>query len=184
MNDEDDDYHSYETLFLDRDGVINRRIVDDYVTSVEKFEFLPAVLDALKIFAKNFKNIIVVTNQQGIGKGLMDDSDVQEIHDFMVESIEEAGGRIDGIYYCGSLKEEEDERRKPGIGMALDAKRDFPDIDFSKSIMIGDTMSDMKFGKNAGMYTVLTVPDNYNDESDELIDEIHNGLYGFALELE
>ena len=59
------------TLFLDRDGVINRRIVDDYVKSWDQFKFLPGVPDAIKRLAGVFGRIIVVSNQQGIGIGLM-----------------------------------------------------------------------------------------------------------------
>jgi len=184
MSDESDDYHSYSALFIDRDGVINQRINDGYVTSPADFNFLPGVLDALKIFQTKFHRIFIVTNQQGIGKGIMSEKDLEEIHNYMLEEFEEAGVKIDKIYYCTALKEENSPCRKPEIGMALEAKEDFPEIDLSKSVMIGDTTSDMKFGKNAGMKTVLTVPDNYSDENDTFIDEVHNGLFGFALELE
>lgn len=184
MNEEDDDYHSYSTLFLDRDGVINRRINDGYVTEPSEFEFLPGVIDALKILTTKFQRIFIVTNQQGIGKGLMSDSDLEDVHAYMLEVFEENEIKIDKIYVCSALIDSNDPCRKPEIGMALQAKEDFPEIDLSYSVMVGDTMSDMKFGKNAGMKTVLTVPDNYSDENDGLIDEIHNGLYGYALEIE
>jgi len=184
MSDESDDYHSYSTLFVDRDGVINRRITDGYITSPSDFEFLPGVIDALKIFQNKFQRIFIVTNQQGIGRGLMSVGDLDEIHNFMLEEFKKEGIKIDKIYYCPALETDDDPCRKPNIGMALEAKEDFPEIDLTKSVMVGDTSSDMKFGRDAGMHTVLTVPDNYSDENDKLIDEVHNGLYGFALELE
>ena len=68
------------TLFLDRDGVINVRIIDGYVTKIEEFEFLPNVIEALRIFKNKFKYIIVVTNQQGVGKGIMKFEDVEEVN--------------------------------------------------------------------------------------------------------
>jgi D-glycero-D-manno-heptose 1,7-bisphosphate phosphatase len=184
MSEEDDDYHSFSALFLDRDGVINRRIPDAYVTEPSEFEFLPNVIEALQILSKKFNRIFIVTNQQGIGKGLMSEGDLDDIHASMLDTFEENEIRIDKIYVCPALKEDNDPCRKPNIGMALQAQEDFPDIDLENSVMVGDTTSDMRFGKNAGMKTVLTVPDNYSDENDSLIDEIHNGLYGYALEIE
>jgi len=70
-------------LFLDRDGVINVRLIDDYVKRKEEFEFLEGSLEAFKIFAKHFDKIVVVTNQQGIGKGLMSEGDLEKIHSYM-----------------------------------------------------------------------------------------------------
>ncbi|NOX86952.1 MAG: HAD family hydrolase [Chlorobi bacterium] len=148
------------TLFIDRDGVINRRPVGDYVKKWDEFEFLPGVPEALAQLSGIFGRIIVVTNQQGIGKGLMTSGDLEEIHRKMVDKIGKAGGRIDAIYFCPDLEGEAENCRKPGTGMAERAKADFPEIDFSRSIMAGDTENDMLFGKNAGMITVLI---NTND---------------------
>jgi histidinol-phosphate phosphatase family protein len=143
------------SLFLDRDGVINRRLVDDYVKSPDEFEFLPGVLEAIALFAQKFRHIFIITNQQGIGKGLMTENDLAEIHQKMQEEIEAAGGRIDAIYYCPSLASVNSPRRKPAPGMALQAKKDFPDVDFSKSVMAGDSVSDMEFARNAGMHALF-----------------------------
>jgi histidinol-phosphate phosphatase family protein len=146
------------TLFLDRDGVINRRIVDDYVKTWDQFEFLPGVLDSMKPFHQVFGRIIVVSNQQGVGKGLMTDKDVQAIHQQMVQEINHAGGQIDAVYYAPHLKSDRSFMRKPNVGMALKARKQFPDIRFNHSLMAGDSLSDMIFGKRAGMKTVLISP--------------------------
>ena len=143
------------TLFLDRDGVVNVRLIDDYVKNLEEFEFLPGVLDAFKIFAEKFGRIIIVTNQQGVGKGLMTLEDVEKVHEFMVKEIENQQGRVDKIYVCPQLKSDTDNFRKPSPRMAFMAQHDYPEIDFDKSVMIGDSNSDIEFGKNAGMYTIL-----------------------------
>jgi len=143
------------TLFLDRDGVINRRIVDDYVKHWDDFEFLPGVLESFPIFAKKFKRIFIVTNQQGVGKGLMTNEAVEEVHRKMKTEIESMNCPIDAIYYCPSLAAENSPRRKPNPGMAHQAKQEFPDINLSKSIMVGDSPSDIEFGINAGMKTVF-----------------------------
>ena len=143
-------------LFLDRDGVINRRIADDYVRNLSQFEWLPGAIDAIVKLGKRFRYVIVVTNQQGIDKGLMSAEDVAEIHDYIIEQVQAAGGRIDRIYCCPSLETASDPNRKPGIGMGLQAKRDFPDIDFSRSLMIGDSLSDMLFAEKLGMAYIHT----------------------------
>ncbi|MBI1305846.1 MAG: HAD-IIIA family hydrolase [Bacteroidetes bacterium] len=139
------------TLFLDRDGVINVNRDNDYVKSWEEFEFIGGSLEAIKYFSEVFGRIVVVTNQQGIGKGLMTDEDLSVIHTNMLESISNAGGRIDKIYYCPELAETKPKCRKPETGMGLQAKKDFPEIEFNTSIMVGDSEKDMNFAERLGM---------------------------------
>jgi len=148
------------TLFLDRDGVINHRIVDDYVKTWEQFEFLPGSLEAMPLFRQRFGRIIVVSNQQGVGKGLMSDNQVTALHQQMAEEIGKAGGRVDTVFYSPHLQSDRSFMRKPNIGMALKARKQFPEIRFSKSVMAGDSISDMFFGKRAGMKTVLISTDS------------------------
>ena len=142
------------TLFLDRDGVINKKIDNDYVKQWIEFEFIEGVLDALKFLNTVFGNIIVVTNQQGIGKKLYRKEDLEIIHKNMLYEIAYHGGKIDKVYFSPYLKSENHPFRKPGIGMALKAKEDISTINFKQSIMVGDSMSDMEFGRNAGMKTI------------------------------
>ena len=160
------------TLFLDRDGVINRRIVDGYVTSWEEFEFLPGVLEALKTFAQRFKYIFVITNQQGVGKGLMTMDQVDAIHDRMCTEIEANGGLIDGILVCPQLASEPDNYRKPKPDMAYMAREICPDIDLNKTIMVGDGQTDIEFGHNAGTKTIFIGDENpaADDSFPSLID--------------
>lgn len=147
------------TLFLDRDGVINKKLDNDYVKHWVEFEFLDGVFDALKYLNGIFGRIVVVTNQQGIGKGLYRTEDLELIHKNMIYEINYHGGRIDKVYFSPYLNAENHPTRKPGTGMALLAKKDFPEIDFSKSLMIGDSMSDMAFGNTLGMKTAF-ISDN------------------------
>ena len=142
------------TLFLDRDGVLNVEKEDSYIFHYGEFEFYEGVLDALKRCAAVFGKIVIVTNQRGVGKGLMTAADLQEIHDKMVAEIVLAGGRIDGIYFADSL-DNDHPLRKPNPGMAHAAVRDLPGIDLSRSLMVGNNISDMEFGRNAGMHTVF-----------------------------
>lgn len=149
------------TLFLDRDGVINTRIVDDYVKTWDEFKFADGALDAIKIFSQVFGRIVVVTNQQGIGKGIMTMEQLNAIHKKMMETINKADGRIDKIYTCPFKKETLSVFRKPAVGMGLQAKKDFPEIHFKKSMMIGDSDTDMIFGKRLKMKTVFICENLY-----------------------
>jgi len=142
------------TLFLDRDGVINEEKEQSYVFHYGEFAFYEGSLEALRLLAGIFPRIIVVTNQRGVGKGLMTGEDLADIHGKMAAEVAAAGGRIDAIYYCDSLSDDHP-HRKPNPGMALAAQQDLPEIDFSRSIMVGNNISDMEFGRNAGMHTVF-----------------------------
>jgi D-glycero-D-manno-heptose 1,7-bisphosphate phosphatase len=142
------------TLFLDRDGVINHDKENDYIRDWNEFRFYDTTIQAMAILAKHFNRILVTTNQKGVGKGLMTVIDLDTIHSNMVLKIQEAGGRIDKIYYCSDLSDDSP-NRKPNPGMALQAKQDCAEIDLSKSIIVGNRISDMGFGRNAGIYTVF-----------------------------
>lgn len=142
------------TLFLDRDGVINERLPGDYVKNTGEFRFTEGTLEALRLLAPLFKYIVVVTNQQGIGKGVMTEADLYRIHTHMLNEVSRHGGRIDGVYHCPDLAEDNPACRKPNTGMALQAQRQFPGIDFRYSVMVGDSDSDMEFGTRLGMKCV------------------------------
>lgn len=171
------------TLFLDRDGVINDEIENEYVLSWEGFVFSKGVLETFKMLTEFFGRIIIVSNQRGVGKELMTEEDLIDIHKEMIREVHNAGGKIDKIYYCTD-KNDTCFNRKPNPGMALQAKKDFPDIDFSKSIMVGNKLSDMRFGRNAGMYTVfLTTTNPDTPFPHPYIDAQYAGLLDFALAL-
>lgn len=165
---------NYHTLFLDRDGVINERLPGDYVAHWPDFQFTSRALEALAFFATHFQHIIVVTNQQGIGKGQMSETQLAEIHQKMIQEIEATGGRIDAVYHCPDLSSVVNNCRKPALAMALKAQADFPSINFQTSIMVGDSVSDLEFGQNLGMYTVLI--EGKADELDKLERALANGL--------
>ena len=168
------------TLFLDRDGVINYEKQNDYIHTWSEFKFYEGVFEAMAIFSKKFKHIVVVTNQRGIGKGVTKEEDVIYLHKKMNESIKKNGGRIDAVYFCRDI-DSSSPCRKPNIGMGLQAVRDIPTIDLTKAIMIGNSLSDMQFGKNLGISTVFlptTRPEvNVKDES---IEAVFPSLIAFA----
>ncbi|WP_240377555.1 D-glycero-alpha-D-manno-heptose-1,7-bisphosphate 7-phosphatase [Arachidicoccus soli] len=138
------------TLFLDRDGVLNEDNVGGYVLSVEELQLFDGVTEAMRKFSGIFGTIVVVTNQRSVGKGLLTLEELHRMNAQILEWINEKGGRIDKFYYAPDL-EDDAFNRKPNIGMALQAKKDFPNIDFSKSIMVGNNLSDMQFARNAGI---------------------------------
>ncbi len=168
------------SLFLDRDGVINKRPLNDYVKTIPEFQFIDNVLDSIAVFSSIFKYIFIVTNQQGVGKGVMTSEDLERIHDYMGNEIVRKGGKVDSIYVAPQLKTEKPTMRKPEIGLGLLAKKEFPEIDFLKSIMVGDALTDMLFGKRLKMKTVFIGNDNdimINNSS--LIDYRFNSLFHF-----
>ncbi|MCX6272855.1 MAG: HAD-IIIA family hydrolase [Bacteroidetes bacterium] len=172
------------TLFLDRDGVINRKLHEDYVKSWDEFEFLPGVQEALAIAARLFGKIFIVTNQQCVGRGILSVDALEEIHRKMLEEISHKGGRIDKIYFCPDLRDSGSLYRKPAIGMALQARREHPQIRFRQSVIAGDAVSDMEFGKKTGMFTALisnniSIPRQHPD----LIDALFPDLLSFVSNL-
>ena len=131
----------YSTLFLDRDGVINKQRPHDYVKSPDEFIFIEGTLEALRLLSPLFDHIVIVTNQRGVGKGVMGMDALEEIHASMLATIALRGGRIDNIYVCTATSDSH-KSRKPNIG-------------FSRSFMAGDSISDMLFAKNAGITGVF-----------------------------
>jgi len=142
------------TLFLDRDGVINEKRENDYVKNWGEFSFTNGALVAISRLSNIFGKIIVVTNQRGVGKGIMTEIQLIFIHDNLTKAVNQSGGRIDKIFYCTDLLDTSEDR-KPNIGMAKKAKINYPEIEFRKSIIVGDSLSDMIFGEKLGMQRVL-----------------------------
>lgn len=142
------------TLFLDRDGVLNHDKDKSYIFSYDEFKFYDGVLDAMRFFTATFARIIIVTNQRGVGRGLMTEATLQDIHSRMKAEIEKAGGKIDAIYYC-TADDNMDPNRKPNPGMFFQAQARFPEILPHQSLIVGNNISDMEFGRNAGIHTVF-----------------------------
>ena len=140
--------------FLDRDGVLNRKIENGYVLNPAMLDILPGVPRAVCSLAGRMGRIVIVTNQRAIARGLMSMEDLNAVHSSLLRSIAEAGGRIDAILFCPHEKSAGCACRKPAIGLAMEARKQFPEIDFSRSILAGDSDSDIEFGQALGMYTV------------------------------
>lgn len=142
------------SLFLDRDGVLNRRIPGEYVDQYDRFHWSPHCVQALQKFQRAFDYIFVVTNQQGIGKGLMTSAQLEAVHAEMLRELAAAGVHIHRVYYCPDLNSKPDNCRKPSPAMGYLAQKEFPEVNFDRSVMIGDSHSDLQFARGLGMVSV------------------------------
>ncbi len=169
------------TLFLDRDGVINHKLPGDYVRNSSEFRFLPSVKESIALLNQFFGRIIIITNQQGIGKGIMNALELEKLHEFMTNEINQSGGKIHAIYHCPDKADSGSPNRKPETGMAYQAQKDFPEIDFTKTIMVGDSISDMEFGKKLNLTTVFITKENIPESNNKsLIDYVFTSLKEFS----
>lgn len=142
------------SIFLDRDGIINQHVPNDYVKSIDEFQFRSDYLNEIKFLTESSNYIVVVTNQQGVGKKLMTLKALQEIHEFMIQKTKSEGGKIDAVYYCPHLKEQNCDCRKPKTGMIDQAFLDFPALCNDVVLLIGDSPSDIEAARNAGLISV------------------------------
>ena len=144
-----------KTVFLDRDGVINRKMPEgQYVTGWEHFHLLPGVPEAIAALNRKGLRVLVVTNQRGIALGLYSSADVEAIHVKLQLALAESGAHVDGFYFCPHDKRQCN-CRKPGPGLFEQAKADFPEITPETSVIIGDSLSDIEFGHHLGMRTIF-----------------------------
>jgi D-glycero-D-manno-heptose 1,7-bisphosphate phosphatase len=141
-------------VFLDRDGVINRRIHDGYVTRLSEFEFLPDAIPGIRALAKLARPIIVISNQAGVAKGLISLHALEQITEWFVGQITAGGGRIDAVYYCPHAPAETCQCRKPKAGLFLQAAGDYG-IELGESVMIGDSPTDAEAATSIGVRAML-----------------------------
>ena len=140
----------YSTILLDRDGTINVQLVGDYVKCPAEFEFIPGAVDAIAALHRAGKQVFIITNQRGIGRGLMTEDDLADIHRRMLDQLQQAGGDIDGIYYSTAV-DPDDPNRKPQTGMWNRLLREHPEVRPEQTLMIGDGDVDEAFARNCGI---------------------------------
>jgi D-glycero-D-manno-heptose 1,7-bisphosphate phosphatase len=146
-----------KAVFLDRDGVINRKPPEgQYVTRWEDLQFLPGVPEAIILLREARYDVIVVSNQRGVAKGLPAQHELESIHWRMCRELADAGAVITKVYYCPHEKEPPCSCRKPAPGMLLTAAQSH-NLDLASSWMIGDSDIDVEAGRNAGCKTVRIV---------------------------
>ena len=145
---------SVQTVFLERDGVVNPRNAGRDPVRWADFEFLPGAKEALSRLSARQIRLIIVTNQQGIVRGQLTEAELEDLHGRMLFELSREGARIDGVYYCPH-DEGECACRKPRTGLFLRAQADFPDIEFERAAVIGDSLHDVEAGARLGCRTIL-----------------------------
>lgn len=141
---------AYDYIILDRDGVINQLRPHDYVKKWSEFKFMPGVLETIARWTEWGKDIYIITNQRGVGRGVMTGEALVDINERMISAIESMGGEIKGMYICTAVADD-DHRRKPQTGMWEELLRDHPEVEPSECLMIGDSSSDMQFAAACGI---------------------------------
>jgi D-glycero-D-manno-heptose 1,7-bisphosphate phosphatase len=138
-------------VFLDRDGVFNPHIPGGYLLSADDLHLLPGVARAVRRLNDAGLLVIVISNQQGVGKGLMTEGDLQAIESAMSVALkQEAGAWVDRWYYSTELASENSPRRKPKPGMLWEAAQDFG-LTLSATVFAGDSATDIAAGHAAGV---------------------------------
>lgn len=169
-----------KAIFLDRDGVICEDT--NYITTFDKLHIFKFSKDAVNLMHQKGYKVIVISNQSAIARGMMKESDLVQINDYVKEKT-----GVDKIYYCPHLPPYEEENlpyrincccRKPKIGMIEQAKEEF-DIDLKLSYMVGDRETDILAGKRAGLITVYI---NNEEDKKSKIDSnmIFDNIYDFS----
>ncbi|MBT6417202.1 MAG: HAD-IIIA family hydrolase [Candidatus Marinimicrobia bacterium] len=155
----------YDTIFLDRDGTLNPD--PGYINSIDQFEFYDFTMDALKQLGNAGHRFCIITNQSGIGRGIVDINRLGEIHDFILNEFYNNNLNLLGIYFCPDHPDNASDFRKPGIGMFNQAASDHS-IELANSIMIGDAVSDIEAGINSRMDTMLVLTGRGEDTQKKL----------------
>ncbi|MBU0571248.1 MAG: HAD-IIIA family hydrolase [Candidatus Omnitrophica bacterium] len=152
---------SVKYIFLDRDGVINADAAGvtkhGYITRWEDFYFLPGVLESFKKAAEAGYKCVVISNQQGVGKGYHSEAELFELTEKMKRAIKAAGGAVAGVFYCVHLDADECGCRKPEAGLFHQAQEGLNIKDMRGKYYIGDTERDVQAGQKAGLKTILVL---------------------------
>ena len=171
-----------KAVFLDRDGVVN--VDNGYVSHCDDFEFIEGVIEACQqIKAKGYQ-LVIITNQSGIGRGYYTEDQFMTLTEWMDWSLADKGVDLDGVYYCphhpehgiGEYKQA-CQCRKPQPGMILSAKEHLS-LDLSQCYLVGDKISDIEAGKNAGITTNILVRSGkeITEQGEQLADHVVNTL--------
>ena len=143
------------TLFLDRDGVINQYLPADYAKTKDDFILNNDVVEAIGELKRIFHRVVMVTNQQGIGKEVMSNADLENVHLKLFNSLKEKGiSYFDSAFYAPYLKADKHHWRKPSTGMMLKSQEYFPEINFNESVVVGDSPGDMELAQKMGAIRV------------------------------
>jgi len=147
-----------KSIFVDRDGVLNRKpVTSRYVRNWSEFQWMPGAIEAVALLKKAGYQVILITNQAGIGLGQMTEQDLFKIFDLMQLDLGKQGGQLDGMYFCPHRPDAGCNCRKPKPGLLLKAKEELG-LDLAKTTFIGDEDKDLLAGQQAGCPTLLVSP--------------------------
>lgn len=190
---EDSEKNSKIVIGIDRDGTINKDL-GTYVTRPEDFDPIPNSLEAIALLRKHNFQIVIISNQGGIEKGIMTQQDVDRVHEYMFKLLGEAGcPNIDALYYSASSRKG-DEWAKPNVGMFKRAEKENKNIKFSRGgYYVGDKITDLKAAAKIGATPIL-VRTGYGKETEELLNrfaykelkkktKVYDDLYTFVKSL-
>jgi D-glycero-D-manno-heptose 1,7-bisphosphate phosphatase len=148
-------FHGIRCIFLDRDGVLNRKAPEgEYIGRWREFHLLPGVEEAIATLNRAGCRVVVVSNQRGIALGRYTAGDVEALHAQLQQHLAAHGAHIDAFYFCPHDLDECD-CRKPKTGLFRQGFRDFPDASAENSLVIGDSLSDMQAAHNLGMPSIF-----------------------------
>ena len=146
-----------KTIFLDRDGVINKDSFgvteSNYVASLEDFSFLDNSKEGIKLLTEKGFDIVVISNQAGVSKGIYSKETLDDITAKMIDEIEYEGGQIKKVFYCFHQNSDNCDCRKPKPGLFKKAE-DFLGYDIKGCFFVGDTERDMVAGHSYGLKTI------------------------------
>ena len=145
---------NYDCIFLDRDGTLNPD--SGYINSLKDYKFYDFTIPALRLMSKQINQFCIVTNQSGVGRGLVSIGNLKSINNFIKKELKRNGITLIDIYMCFDHPDNASNYRKPGPGMFLDAKNDH-DLNLSNCLMVGDSLKDMEVGYKLGMETLLVL---------------------------
>ena len=165
---------SNHAIFLDRDGTLNED--PGYISDPEKVVLLPETGEALSLFKKYGFLLIIISNQSGIARGMMTNKEVDAVNDKINTLLSEYKVKVDAFYYCPAHPDyssaEDCDCRKPSPKLVFEAVKEF-NMDREKSYFVGDAVSDIQCGKNAGIKTIL-VRTGKGEESFSILQKENN----------
>jgi len=156
-------------VFLDRDGVISIFTPDDYIKKWSEFEFLPTAFEGLKKLTENGFDIVIISNQAGVGRGLFSIEDLQNITQKMQQELKKHGAEIYKVYYCVHKKEDDYNCRKPKIGLIEQFIAENGEFEREKTFFVGDADVDIETGIKSGLRTILVL-----SGKTKLVDEVQS----------
>ena len=166
----------YDCIFFDRDGTINYD--PGYISKLRYFKFFDFAIEAMGMLAKVSDKFIMVTNQSGVSRGLIKQKDLLKINDFIISEFKNNNVPLLKIYYCIDHPDFASERRKPGVGMFLEASKEF-DLNLSNCLMIGDSISDIEPAITLGMDSMLVLTGNGENDQHSFV---HNKRPKYIME--